>query len=65
MVAYDEMALRERRYALWDSVFVAGQTKLLYNFTSITGILVTGVRKRLCDTCRKLKFPFGAVCILF
>lgn len=76
MVAFDEMAQKERGiYEHWDSVCTAGATSwsssLLTSLesslitTNITRILVTGVRKRLCDTCRKFEFPLRAVCILF
>jgi len=67
MVAFDEMAQREEIWALGQRL-CSRAARLLYNITSITSItsiLVTGVRKRLCDICRKFKFPFGAVCILF
>jgi len=68
MVGFDEMAQREEIGALGRQRLY---NQLLFIITCSGSVtcsaisIVTGVRKHLCDTCRKFKFPFGAVCILF
>jgi len=63
MVVFDEMAQREEIGALGQRLY----NQLLFiiassgSITSSTIGIVTGVRKHLCDTCRKFKFPFRAV----